>query len=937
MSKHTRFLALIMSVMMCLGSLQTPVWAAADRAGIANAYANAAADPTPDPTAAQTTAPQAAAEITAEAAAREATVGAAAANNAGTATDDPAAATAAELAAPAEAADNTGAATDDPVAATAAAEAAAAKAALAAAEAPGVDEATGDNNDEAAASDDAATTDGAASAETTLSETDLPEELVGDESTAGAAQGQTPEETVTPTPTPGGTWGSIKWNLANNNKRLVITGSGEMPDATDAPWQTDELRSTITEIRTGNYITSIGANAFAGFNKMTTFKFGLKIRTVGDSAFENCTKLRTINNTSTKLTTIGNRAFADCESLSEAFLPSTLVSIGKEAFYSCGSIRTVMMLSNVKTVGDSAFAYCAGLNHAFVPQSVTTVGDNIFMGCNGPMSASIDSYIVGEGMFSGCSGLYSVTIGADVIGIGMYAFRNCISLKEVYIPSGATAIGDNAFEGCLELETVTLEEGVTHICKYAFYNAGLTSLTLPSSVEFVGAYAFANCSELRTANLASKTLTNIAEYAFSRDLRLTDVTLGDELTIIGNNAFEYCSSLVNINFPEKLETIGDKAFIYNYALKTVKTGAAIREIGRMAFYSCSNLEKVTAGRGTETIGDQAFAFCNVLSSFTALSRTMTYKGDSVFRNCPVVIFGYYGSTSETYAEGHDITFESVTNMGAPVLRVCTSVRTGVSLKWNAVSGAVNYHVYRMPAGETTETLVATTNTLAYLDTGIVSGSVYTYYIVADDGTVTSEASERRTVAFVPAPKTVTSKNTLNGMQVTWAAVANADKYVIYRKSSTGSYEIIAKVKSTTRTYYDTKAVNGTTYTYAVSAYIEKFGGQVRNITGAMREARAYMRLTTPTIATVTTPSAGTMIVSWGQVDKVRGYQVKYSTDPAFAKDVTSVTIAGRYKLSKTFTGLESGKKYYVRVLSYQKDSTRYYFSGNSYKKNVVVK
>ena len=70
--------------------------------------------------------------------------------------------------------------------------------------------------------------------------------------------------------------------------------------------------------------------------------------------------------------------------------------------------------------------------------------------------------------------------GVAVTQILSEGFRSLTSLQEILLPEGLQVIGMNAFRGCTALEDVTVPSTVNKIEKYAFYGAGLKSLTLYS-------------------------------------------------------------------------------------------------------------------------------------------------------------------------------------------------------------------------------------------------------------------------------------------------------------------------------------------------------------------------------------------------------------------------------------------------------------------------
>jgi hypothetical protein len=66
-----------------------------------------------------------------------------------------------------------------------------------------------------------------------------------------------------------------------------------------------------------------------------TINENAKITTIGESAFEGCTKLKSLNIDWSYVTTIGARAFYNCSSLTGSTQLNSGCSIGENAFYNC--------------------------------------------------------------------------------------------------------------------------------------------------------------------------------------------------------------------------------------------------------------------------------------------------------------------------------------------------------------------------------------------------------------------------------------------------------------------------------------------------------------------------------------------------------------------------------------------------------------------------
>ena len=194
-------------------------------------------------------------------------------------------------------------------------------------------------------------------------------------------------------------------------------------------------------------------------------------------------------------------------------------------------------------------------------------------------------------------GVGIIEFNAPITTIGDSAFYWCSSLTSVTIPDSVTTIGDYAFSGCSSLQEFkgkfASEDGrcliIDGTLNY-FAPAGLTEYTIPDSVTTIGDEAFYGCSSL------------------------TSVTIPDSVTTIGDSAFRGCSSLTSVTIPEGVTTIGEEAFYNCSSLTSVTIPDSVTTIGGWAFYDCSSLTSVTIPDSVTTIGDSAFAGCSSLTS-----------------------------------------------------------------------------------------------------------------------------------------------------------------------------------------------------------------------------------------------------------------------------------------------------------------------------------
>jgi poly(hydroxyalkanoate) depolymerase family esterase len=160
---------------------------------------------------------------------------------------------------------------------------------------------------------------------------------------------------------------------------------------------------------------------------------------------------------------------------------------------------------------------------------------------------------------------------------------------------------------------------------------------------------------------------------------------------------------------------------------------------------------------------------------------------------------------------------NVTGPSGPTgLTVTGTADTSVSLSWTAVSGAASYNVYR---NGTKANASAVTGT-SYTDTGLASGTTYSYTVAAVDsaGSVGAQstavnATTTGTPAGPPAPTGLAVTGTTDtSVSLSWTAVSGAASYNVYRN---GTKVNTSGVTGTS--YSDTGLTASTTYSYTVAA------------------------------------------------------------------------------------------------------------------------
>ena len=216
-----------------------------------------------------------------------------------------------------------------------------------------------------------------------------------------------------------------------------------------------------------------------------------------------------------------------------------------------------------------------------------------------------DAELIGHTWKDGVGTLY---FNEDITVVRDWAFSSCDSLTSITIPDSVTSIGSYAFYYCTSLTSVTIGDSVTSIGGSAFRSCdSLTSITIPDSVTSIGNYAFSGCSGLKSfkgkyASSDGRCLIKDGELIGFAPCGLTQYTIPDSVTSIGDGAFSDCDSLTSFTIPDSVKSIGSQAFCYCTSLTSITIPDGVPSIGEYAFLGCNSLKEVYCKPATPPTG-----------------------------------------------------------------------------------------------------------------------------------------------------------------------------------------------------------------------------------------------------------------------------------------------------------------------------------------------
>ena len=242
-----------------------------------------------------------------------------------------------------------------------------------------------------------------------------------------------------------------------------------------------------------------------------------------------------------------------------------------------------------------------------------------------------------------------------------------------------------------------------------------------------------------------------------------------------------------------------------------------------------------------------------------------------------------------------------------------------TLKWNAVTGAAKYEVYRARSKDGDYIKYSTVTGTSYTNTSYIEdGNTYYYKVRAlkSDGTAGAWSSivsvTYKQTLSAPA---VTGGNDSQGRPtLTWNAVSGAAKYEVYRaRSKDGTY---SKYSTTTGTAYTNSSylTSGATYYYKVRA-LDANGNA--GPYSAVVSVTCRLKLTAPTV-TGSTDSQGRPTLTWNAVTGAAKYEV-YRARSKDGDYIKYSTVTGTSYTNTSY--IESGNTYYYKVRALGSDGT----------------
>ncbi len=431
--------------------------------------------------------------------------------------------------------------------------------------------------------------------------------------------------------------------------------------------------------------------AFYGRDDITSIIIPEGVTSIGNYAFQNCTKLAVVYNFSSLNITKGSSSngyigyyateiitsldegdekgelvFEEKDGIyylvkydgneAEVVLPDNYNGnsyiIGEKAFYGNESIKKIVISNGVTAIQNSAFYGCTALESIVIGENVTLIGMGAFSECTSVKEIyynAIQCQIANRGdEWSFKVGSFD-NAGGDTDGFTIYIGKKATSIPS-YLLTGYYSSYD-APDQCYSanVKEIIFEEGsvCSSIGQRAFYDCtSLTSITIPDSVTSIGDYAFEYCDSLTSVTIGNG-VTIIGGGAFANCIGLTSITIGESVTSVGAGAFSMCVNLSDVRFNAVAMddfASGNYSVFYGsgtgcdgmnivFSKKVTKVPAYLFYQSTAQYYIFKLASVDFEAEGVcESIGDYAFYNCDSLTSVT-IGNSVTTIGQYAFYNC----------------------------------------------------------------------------------------------------------------------------------------------------------------------------------------------------------------------------------------------------------------------------------------------------------------
>ena len=790
---------------------------------------------------------------------------------------------------------------------------------------------------------------------------------------------ETPEDVPEQgTATEGGYYGvnmgdNIKWTFDKSTGTLRFSGKGDMNNILNgsrgerAPWYNSDYRDSITNIVIEEGITSVGSWAFISLVNVTTVTIPSTVTVIQPHAFQNCQGIKCMN-LPNGLTAIGTNAFLFMDSCEEfkiddksdgthpAFYTEDGVLFNNKTLitYPQGNKRTSYRVPyGIEEISFSGFQNTPNLINVYIPETMTKVNSCMFSNerprsvyMNNPIKIYFCATTKDMNMVSG---VFECLPGNSRIYVKQQEICDKINNGNTIILETGSYYGN---EGDVKAEVYQQTEPYSaYEALKKTYENGTYRLNSGRTTLFRYEAADAPTARDTTAWTSSNT-----DIAISPDgmgyitggtkpgkatITVTREDKKDSFSFTVENVVPTTSTEIYHKADGKQQVLGNSLCIHTGKSDTVRLQTVpelTTALAEKVTWTSSDSSKVSV-KASGTYNEEATLSRKAAGDVTVTAAMMDENGKEIKKTFQVI---GDKSTEYWYAIVDDDDRVWVTDSAPVEPKVEVRDSNSNAVLREGIDYTLSYRDNFLPQGENDWWGYVTIYPIgAYNGNPSIENAFVICRSEQPDDTdnpknpdTNQKKDDNQNTSDSKKPQNSSTTNNLKKQKITKVSSA-------YKKSVGQSFTLKPKAKGKI-TY---KTGNKKVATVNSKGKVTVKGTGKATITVTAKATSTYSK-SVKKITVYGVPKKPEMkkltagkkrfTVQWKKDKKADGYQVQYSTDKKFKKNVKSMNVSKK-NTKATVKKLKKGKTYRVRIRSYKKIDGKKYYSGWGKVKSVKVK
>lgn len=760
-----------------------------------------------------------------------------------------------------------------------------------------------------------------------------------------------------------GTYGeNITWSYDAGTLRF--SGKGNMNNISNgsrgerAPWYHSDYRDSITNIVIEEGITSVGSWAFISLVNVTTVTIPSTVTVIQPHAFQNCQGIKCMN-LPNGLTAIGVDAFLFMDSCEEfkiddksdgthpAFYTEDGVLFNNKTLitYPQGNKRTSYRVPyGTEELGALSFANTPNLQTVYIPETMIKKHGRMFYNDSSRsvhMSNPLYIYFLTAGKTVDMNG----SVFQDLPSGSKIYVKNQESCNQLNSGSAFTNKEDVKAEVYQQTEPYSAYEALKKTYENNTYrlNSGRTTLFR---------YEAADAPTARDTTAWTSSNTDIAispdgmgyitggTKPGKATITVTREDKKDSFSFTVENVVPTTSTEIYHQADGKQQVLGNSLCIHTGKSDTVRLQTVPELTTALAgkvTWTSSDSSKVSV-KASGTHNEEATLYRKAAGDVTVTAAMKDENGKEIKKTFQVI---GDKSSEDWYVLVNDGERVWVTD-STPVEPIVVVRDSNGTVFKEGTDYTVQYQDNYLPDGDQAcDVYVYVTPIGSYVDNPVLTGLLSLYRGEQPDDTDDDQntdddpkSNDTKDTSNSKKPQNPTTANKLKKQKITKVSSA-------YKKSVGQSFTLKPKAKGKI-TY---KTGNKKVATVNSKGKVTVKGTGKATITVTAKATSTYSK-SVKKITVYGVPKKPEMkkltagkkkfTVQWKKDKKADGYQVQYSTDKKFKKNVKSVNVSKK-NTKATVKKLKKGKTYRVRVRSYKKINGKKYYSGWGKVKSVKVR